>query len=419
MERQPEFRPRGYHPTAQVRQPIIKHAIPEVDPSQLSSLGLLTQEAKYKTFYCYHLIFGQTLSDKKPLSSYLLECFTVRKLVFLPVDPMQKNVFGSAVLIHEGAPRTELELETHRNIYIAGVQLQSRQITLAEAGELVDQKRTKLYVGNIPYPSEQHDLWNYFSQFGELESASLVKRPTAQNMKGFGYIVYRRRESMEYVLTLKHYMLQQKLNVKVFMNKGRLKKQDGNQLEAIQWRPDAHKHVYKSPQIRNDQRECSSNMSHSQCPELGYDYFHCESDCEEHQIGHRIDDQANQECKLETASLSTAQTQNSTTCAEFSNKMTGGLSCCFSAEDIKREVDPKEKDQFAISSFFKSKFHDHLPFGFESLSVAEFANMFKCKCPGCPCKTKIGPNAICLGSLLKSQTKEVSSKSCCGSKKLE
>lgn len=439
MEKAHSFKARGWHQAQlPIRSPI------QVDPaavsaSELSSLGILAQEASFKDFWSYHLIFMEPITDKKPLSGYLLESFTVRKLVFLPIDPNKKTVFGSAVLIYEGSPRNGLQLEAHRHLFVAGVGIQARKISLSEAGELVDQKRTKLYVGNIPYPVDQHQVWAYFGQFGELESASLVKKPQSNGTKGFGYVSFRERKVLEYVLTLKHVLHKQRLNVKVFMNKGRLKKKDEisyNSSSSTGFSSSAgqfdhqYEHGTGGCYDQDSQYGYYTQQPYGDRPRGGYDYFHCESDCGEHDHDHENDVGEQTETaevyipnysgfpasatehndimpNLKEATSSNTDSQSS--CCKKVGQITGGMTCCVTIDQLKaqtaeeqREPDKqKDKDQFVLSSFFKSKFPEYLPLGFDFMSSNEFSSTFRCKCVGCPCKSTLGANTICMGNLLR------------------
>ena len=439
MEKAHSSRARGWH---QAQTPV--RSTIQLNPaggstSELSSLGILAQEANFKEFSNYHLMFMEPITDKKPLSGYLLESFTVRKLVFLPIDPNKKTIFGSAVLIYEGAPRNGLQLEAHRHLFIAGVGIQARKISLLEAGELVDQKRTKLYVGNIPYPIDQHQLWAYFGQFGELDSASLVKKPLSNGTKGFGYVSYKKRQVLEYVLTLKHVLHKQNLNVKVFMNKGRLKKKDdpsynsssstgypssaGNFYQEFDHHTEGYydqdsQHAYYTQQ--SDVRQIRGD----------YDYFKCDSDCE----GHRNQDEHGTADHYETTEVyipnysgfptapqssetmndltqtTTSNTDSQSTCCKKMGELTGGLTCCVTIDQLKETVEQhaephkqKDKDQFVLSSFFKSRFPDYLPLGFDFMSSNELSSTFSCKCVGCPCKSTLGVKTICMGNLSRMQ----------------
>ncbi len=45
-----------------------------------------------------------------------------------------------------------------------------------------------IYVGNLSYDADEHDLKELFSQFGEVTSAKLIKDAASGRSKGFGFI---------------------------------------------------------------------------------------------------------------------------------------------------------------------------------------------------------------------------------------
>lgn len=46
----------------------------------------------------------------------------------------------------------------------------------------------KLYVGNLPYDYDNHKLESLFSQYGTIESASIIKDRDTGRSKGFGFV---------------------------------------------------------------------------------------------------------------------------------------------------------------------------------------------------------------------------------------
>ena len=46
----------------------------------------------------------------------------------------------------------------------------------------------KLYVGNLPYSVDNDELNNIFSQYGEVESATIINDRQTGRSKGFGFV---------------------------------------------------------------------------------------------------------------------------------------------------------------------------------------------------------------------------------------
>lgn len=48
----------------------------------------------------------------------------------------------------------------------------------------------KLYVGNISWDSSEQDLHDFFSQFGSVEEAIIIKDRMSGRSKGFGFVTF-------------------------------------------------------------------------------------------------------------------------------------------------------------------------------------------------------------------------------------
>jgi RNA recognition motif-containing protein len=47
---------------------------------------------------------------------------------------------------------------------------------------------TKLYVGGLPYSSQEEDIKSHFAQAGEVTSAIIIKDKMSGRSKGFGFV---------------------------------------------------------------------------------------------------------------------------------------------------------------------------------------------------------------------------------------
>jgi RNA recognition motif-containing protein len=47
---------------------------------------------------------------------------------------------------------------------------------------------TKLYVGGLPYSSQEDDIKSHFAQAGEVVSAIIIKDKMSGRSKGFGFV---------------------------------------------------------------------------------------------------------------------------------------------------------------------------------------------------------------------------------------
>ena len=171
----------------------------------------------------FHLVFDRFLEEPKLLSAALMDLFQVRRLVFIKKSPKEKWLLKSAVLILESAKA--LEQLHRRELKLCDVCMQVHRLSLEEAEDLIEQKRTKIYVGNIPHPVDNLALWNHFSQFGKIDYSYILKKPVPRGAKGFGFVIYESRVSVERALAQKNILHGSKLNCKLFLNKAKLKKE--------------------------------------------------------------------------------------------------------------------------------------------------------------------------------------------------
>lgn len=171
-----------------------------------------------------HLLFSRLITDIRQISARLMEHFDVQRIVYLKKSPKEKTLLKSAVVILKSAKNTA---DFCQPVYgIGDLMMDVVHLTIEDAEDLIDQKKTKLYVGNIPYPVDNLTLWNYFAQFGELDYSYILKPPVKRGAKGFGFVIYQRRESARLALEVKNYMEGIKLNCKLFMNKTKLRRRN-------------------------------------------------------------------------------------------------------------------------------------------------------------------------------------------------
>ena len=60
----------------------------------------------------------------------------------------------------------------------------------------------KLYVGNLPYSATEEGIETLFSQYGELESVTLIKDRDTGRAKGFGFVEFVNQADAEKALEL-------------------------------------------------------------------------------------------------------------------------------------------------------------------------------------------------------------------------
>lgn len=178
----------------------------------------------------FNLVFLRPTKDKQAIASVILNSMNVRRLIFLNTSCQDKHTYDSAILV-VNASDGDLRMLSQPVTEIGGIALKVLKISLEEAEWAIDQKRTKIYVGNIPYPTDNETLWRHFAKYGTLDYTYIVKKPTKSGQKGFGYVIYKDRASLEHALSIKHFLHGVKLNCKIFLNKGKLKRRVGEEGE--------------------------------------------------------------------------------------------------------------------------------------------------------------------------------------------
>lgn len=178
----------------------------------MSSKSFLTRHLE-----SVHLLFRHAVSDTRILSARIMETFDVARLVFMKKSPKDKTQFRSVIIIF--ASQKNIHMLSGEEYWIEGHQTMIVPLIMQEAEDLIDQKRTKLYVGNIPYPVDNQILWNYFAQFGKLDYTYILKKPVQRGPKGFGFVIFQGRDSVDRALSTRNSLFGVKLNCKLFNNK--------------------------------------------------------------------------------------------------------------------------------------------------------------------------------------------------------
>ena len=53
-----------------------------------------------------------------------------------------------------------------------------------------DTKFTKLFVGGIPYHTDDETMKQYFMQFDDIVEAAIIREKSSQRSKGYGFVSY-------------------------------------------------------------------------------------------------------------------------------------------------------------------------------------------------------------------------------------
>lgn len=60
----------------------------------------------------------------------------------------------------------------------------------------------KIYVGNIPYSTDENAVRDFFAPCGEIEEIILIKDKFTNQLKGFGFITFKAQTSAQEALKM-------------------------------------------------------------------------------------------------------------------------------------------------------------------------------------------------------------------------
>ena len=176
----------------------------------------------------FHLTCKTPLANEAEVIAFFQSLFDIKKMVFVKDNSSRQSLIKEVILA----------LATHNNeemlqdgvFHIYDTKLVCKQISAEELEGLIRKNRLKIYIGNIPFGVDNVKLWKHFTKYGKLEYTYIIKKPD-RNAKGFGFIMYEERESVEKAINGKNYINGQKLTCKIFMNKNQLMRSDKQKLD--------------------------------------------------------------------------------------------------------------------------------------------------------------------------------------------
>ena len=160
------------------------------------------------------LTFEPALPDDSKLGDFCSSLFDVRKLA--TVGRVEKA--AKEVVLVIGSSRNAEMLESD-NLWYMDHKIQVSKSTLESAEERIKLNKTKLYIGGIPPGVDNVKLWKHFAKYGTLNYTYIIKPGNSRGQKGFGFVIYENRSSLEKAIQAKHYLEGQRVSCQEFMNK--------------------------------------------------------------------------------------------------------------------------------------------------------------------------------------------------------
>lgn len=176
------------------------------------------------TVHYMRLKTHQNLKNENKARSELTSVTEITSLTFIRKGPRRKE-FSQILLVLPSKTSMEslLSLKT-----LCGSSISLTPISEEEALKIERDSKTKLYVGNLPKSADNIDLWNHFKQFGKLAYSYVITNPKTKKSKGFGFVIFDKRSSVDKALEAKGQRIKGKLiTMKMFLNKSQIKREKG------------------------------------------------------------------------------------------------------------------------------------------------------------------------------------------------
>lgn len=228
----------------------------------------------------YHILFEKNISDVLEFNTLFNNLFNIQRIVFIKKSSVEKKLFKSVILFLRS--RNNVEVLEGCCGCMCNIKTKISKITAEEAENIMDQKKTKIYVGNIPASVDNLQFWSYFSKFGKLDFTNIVKKADPKSGKGapgFGFVIYEDKAVVEAVLKLKHAINGTKLRCKLFENKNKLKKCKKTEEPAKKSVPLASELHSEREEPKEALGECEVSAEKEEMSDLDKEFFKSRCKC--------------------------------------------------------------------------------------------------------------------------------------------
>lgn len=203
----------------------------------------------------YLLTFTPCLIDETGLVDFFSSLFELKK--FSVVKRKHKEV-QDVVLVISSDKNSEMLEQPSFGFKESFCSV--KKISIEESEDLILKNRTKLYVGAIPYGVDNVRIWNHFAHYGTLEYSFIIRKSERNGKKGFGFVIFKNRHSLEKALTCSHHIDGKKLICSEFSCKTKMQKNRTTSSQICNYdpKPELNQNyqvdkITKTPLRRNDQ----------------------------------------------------------------------------------------------------------------------------------------------------------------------
>lgn len=102
----------------------------------------------------------------------------------------------------------EEEEQAEKALLLNGASVGDRHVRVDLAGRAKDHThRRSVFVGGLPYSTDEEELREVFTKFGEVESVRVVREPITGIGKGFGFVTFADESGMRFALQHNRHMV--------------------------------------------------------------------------------------------------------------------------------------------------------------------------------------------------------------------
>ncbi|KAJ1916872.1 Nucleolar protein 12 [Mycoemilia scoparia] len=120
-----------------------------------------------------------------------------RKEAFISKQIHSERQTCNAYIVFENKEQANKCLELNGTLFLE----KHIRVDIASNDQKHDPKRS-VFVGNIAFDTEEEDLWSHFATCGTVENVRLIRDPTTNLGKGFGYVLFKDIASVSLALKL-------------------------------------------------------------------------------------------------------------------------------------------------------------------------------------------------------------------------
>ncbi|KAG1176047.1 hypothetical protein G6F70_003680 [Rhizopus microsporus] len=150
--------------------------------------GYRQLKSKFKEFGKIESIRFRSIAFSQPMN---------RKAAFLARKLHSDRDVLNAYIVYEKKESVDKALELNGTIFME----KHLRVDAATKSRQHDRKRS-VFLGGLPFDIEEEELWEFFKECGDIEFVRTIRDPKTNVGKGFGYVQFKDRDSVEAALNL-------------------------------------------------------------------------------------------------------------------------------------------------------------------------------------------------------------------------